>query len=151
MSQKIVDQLIRDGREDVHYGIADSGIRLRLTATASSPAGITRELVRRMMEVANENDLVATQTETDGGRIRMELAPGTLRRSRVDRIARDDRTMLVVLTKSDAVHRVPLCGVGDRDDMLLTKPGDVVTVLLRSCNGNLHACGMINNTMRDDI
>jgi hypothetical protein len=35
--------------------------------------------------------------------------------------------------------------------MLLTKPEDLVSVLLRSCDGHLHACGMIIRTMRDDL
>jgi hypothetical protein len=35
--------------------------------------------------------------------------------------------------------------------MLLTKPGDFVTVLLRDYDGRMQACGMINHTMADDL
>lgn len=50
-----------------------------------------------------------------------------------------------------ASESASLCDVGDRDDMLLTKLGDLVTVLLRSCEGHLYACRLINRTMRDHL
>lgn len=147
----IIEKLERDAPKGITFTMARSEGRTRLTATAASADLIDDSLVRSMTSAAGEANMVPTQIETDGSRVRMELHPGKAIWGNVARIARDDRTMLVRIETSTRVNHVPLCGVGVREHMLLTKPGDFVTVLLRDYDGRMQACGMINHTMADDL
>lgn len=91
------------------------------------------------------------RTSEDGSTVAVDCHAGTIARGTVERVALDSDGLLVKL-EADDIHCMPLpeAGTPQRRRLLMTKPGDVVTIrLVESSCGEPVVGELRNHTLGD--